>query len=209
MPDMNGAELAQAIQADPNLASMPLVLLCPVGQQGSGHQHEGVAAYLTKPVRQAQLYTCLEMVMTEIPQFSAAILDAPGSLGDKQEQIQARVLLAEDNAVNQKVAVQLLKKMGCRVDTVANGREAVEALAHVAYDLVLMDCQMPEMDGFMATARIREQEAASGGHITIIAMTANAMTGDREHCIAAGMDDYVSKPVQYAQLFEVLKKWAS
>ncbi len=119
------------------------------------------------------------------------------------------MLLAEDSTVNQKVAVQLLKKMGCRVDAVANGHEAVEALEHIAYDLVLMDCQMPEMDGFTATARIRDKEAASGGHIPIIAMTGNVMTGDRERCIEAGMDDYVSKPVQYAQLFEVLKKWAS
>ncbi len=209
MPDMTGIELAQAIQAGPQLVSVSLVMLCPVGQQERWSQDERFDAYLTKPVRQSQLHACLEMVLAESSSPSAAILEAPDPLDESKDNIRAKVLLAEDNSVNQKVAIQLLKKMGCQVDPVANGREAVEALEQVPYDLILMDCQMPEMDGFMATAIIRDREVASGHHTTIIAMTANAMTGDREHCIAAGMDDYVSKPVQYAQLFEVLKKWTS
>jgi CheY-like chemotaxis protein len=111
--------------------------------------------------------------------------------------------------VNQKVAMQMLKKIGCRVDAVANGREAIAALERIAYDLILMDCQMPEMDGYTAAKRIRAREAATDQHVTIIAMTANAMTGDRERCIEAGMDDYLSKPVQFVQLFEILKNWSS
>ncbi len=209
MPNMTGTELAQVIRADPHLASTCLILLRPVGPQDPECQHEGFAACLTKPVRQAQLYRCLETVMTEMPALPETVFEDPNASDEPQEKIPARVLIAEDNAVNQKVAIQMLKKMGCRVDAVANGREAIEALEQIAYDLVLMDGQMPEMDGYTATARIRDKEAATHEHVTIIAMTANAMAGDRERCIETGMDDYVSKPVQFAHLFEILKKWTS
>ena len=111
--------------------------------------------------------------------------------------------------VNQKVAVRLLEKLGCRVDVAANGLEAVELLAELAYDLVFMDCQMPEMDGFEATRTIRQREASSGHHVPIIAMTANAMQGDSEQCLAAGMDDYLSKPVSFEALAAAARKWAS
>jgi two-component system, sensor histidine kinase and response regulator len=110
--------------------------------------------------------------------------------------------------VNQKVAVRLLEKLGCRVDVAANGLEAVELLADLAYDLVFMDCQMPEMDGFEATRTIRQREASSGHHVPIIAMTANAMQGDSEQCLAAGMDDYLSKPVSFEALAAAARKWA-
>ncbi len=114
------------------------------------------------------------------------------------------VLVAEDNVINQKVAVRLLEKLGCRIDVAANGQEAVTMLAQFAYDVVLMDCQMPELDGFAATAAIRLREASTGRHVPIIAMTANAMPGDREDCLAAGMDDYISKSVTFDVLGAVL-----
>jgi CheY-like chemotaxis protein len=128
-------------------------------------------------------------------------------LNQTQGQRQARVLVAEDNVVNQKVAMRMLEKLGCRVDVVANGLEAVEAIGRIAYDCVFMDCQMPEMDGYEATAAIRQHAGQDRMHLPIIAMTANAMQGDREQCLAAGMDDYVSKPVTTDDLLAVLRRW--
>ena len=118
--------------------------------------------------------------------------------------IPSRVLVVEDNVINQKVAVRLLERLGCRVDVTANGREAVTLLTQLAYDMVLMDCQMPEMDGFAATAVIRQREASTGQHVPIIALTANAMQGDRERCLAAGMDGYLAKPITADALYAVI-----
>jgi CheY-like chemotaxis protein len=209
LSDMAGIDLVQVLRNDPYLASLYLILLRPVSQQNSGEQLEGLVVYLTKPVRRMHLYRCLTKAMSEILPSTPSVFYDPNPSDIQPATISIRVLLAEDNVVNQKVAMQMLKKMGCRVDAVANGREVIEALDQIAYDLVLMDCQMPEMDGYTAAKKIRSEEAGTNDHVIIVAMTANAMTGDRERCLAAGMDDYVSKPVRFNQLFEILTKWST
>jgi CheY-like chemotaxis protein len=209
MPGMDGLELAQAIKADPVFAPVRMVLLSSVSQRGqrSAAQQAGIAATLTKPVRQSHLYNCLMTVMGAAAELTV-VSPATHRQEDAQIPLHVRVLVAEDNVINQKVAVRLLEKLGCRIDVAANGQEAVTMLAQFAYDVVLMDCQMPEMDGFAATAAIRQRESSTGRHVPIIAMTANAMQGDREDCLAAGMDDYVSKPVTFETLVAMLRKWA-
>ncbi len=129
------------------------------------------------------------------------------TIEETRGQTRVKVLVVEDNIVNQKVAVRLLEKCHCRVDIAADGQEAVDAIARIAYDCVLMDCLMADMDGFAATAIIRQRELATGQHVPIIAMTANAMQGDRERCLEAGMDDYLSKPVKVEALRDILNKW--
>jgi two-component system, sensor histidine kinase and response regulator len=209
MPEMDGLELAHAIKADPLLAPVRLIMLSSVSQRGQRRaaQQAGIAAALTKPVRQSHLYNCLVTVMGAAAE-PTVVSPVSRHQGNAPIQMHLRVLVAEDNVINQKVAVRLLEKVGCRIDVAANGQEAVAMLVQFAYDVVLMDCQMPEMDGFAATAAIRQHEASTGRHVPIIAMTANAMQGDQEECLAAGMDDYVSKPVTLDALVAVLRKWA-
>ncbi|HKC75046.1 MAG TPA: response regulator, partial [Chloroflexota bacterium] len=211
MPGMDGLDVAQAIRADPALASTRLVLLASATPRSRGELARRVAidAFLTKPVRPAQLYACLATVLagpgegTAATHPSASPPDPPPARPGE-----GRVLVVEDNAVSQRVAVRMLEKRGYRADAVANGREALDVLARVPYDLVLMDCQMPEMDGYAATAEIRRRERARRAHHTpIIAMTANAMAGDDQACLAAGMDAYIPKPVTRAQLDAVLAQW--
>ena len=164
-----------------------------------------MAAYLTKPVRHSQLYQTIMAVLHTTAAGTRPPLITRHRVAEAQAAGHLRVLVAEDNVVNQRVAIRLLEKLGCSVDAVANGREAVDALAHVPYALVFMDCQMPEMDGYAATAAIRASEMSQDTHTPIIAMTAHAMVGDREQCLAAGMDDYVSKPVTAEALRTVLQ----
>jgi len=211
MPGMDGFMLAHAIKAEPDLALTRIILLSSIGQHGNERavQQEGIDAYLTKPVRQLQLSDSIAMVMGKMVSSPSPAHMTDSRPAATPATLRAKVLVAEDNTVNQKVAVQMLEKLGCRVDVVTNGQEVIEALERLAYDVVLMDCQMPEMDGYSATRIIREREVHTGAHIPIIAMTAHAMTGDRERCLQAGMDDYVSKPVKSEVLLEVLQKWAS
>jgi signal transduction histidine kinase/DNA-binding response OmpR family regulator len=210
MPDMDGLDLARAIKADPVLAPVRMVLLSSVSQSGQrvAVQQAGIAAALTKPVRQSHLYNCLVTVMG-VAATPMGVSPTIHRQAEARLQTHVRVLVAEDNAVNQKVAVRLLEKLGCRIDVAANGQEAMTMLAQFAYDIVFMDCQMPEMDGFAATAAIRQREVSTGQHVPIIAMTANAMQGDRENCLTAGMDDYVSKPVSFDSLGAMVRKWAA
>jgi CheY-like chemotaxis protein len=163
---------------------------------------------LTKPVRHSQLYKSLVRVLSASGDSGAAVLSPLARRLSPAER--GRVLVVEDNATNQQVAVRMLEKRGYRVEAVANGREAVDALAQIPYDLVLMDCQMPQMDGYAATTEIRRRERAQGAaarRTPIIAMTANALQGDAEKCLAAGMDDYIPKPVTVPQLEAVLTRW--
>ena len=207
MPDMDGMALARAIKSDPTLAAAPLVLLTSVSYRGGAEEalHAGFSAFLLKPIRQSQLYDCIATVMGMSSEPAPQRLITSHTLAEAPSP--ARVLVAEDNAVNQRLAARMLEKRGCRVDVVANGLEAVEAVTRIAYDCVFMDCQMPEMDGYVATSMIRQREALMGTRIPIIAMTANAMEGDRERCLAAGMDDYISKPVEPHELAAAIQKW--
>ena len=218
MPDMDGMELARAIKANPRLRSVRLIMLTSMGQRGDGEEAEraGIEAYLPKPVRQSELRRAISAVIgapAGTRDGGRAPLVTRHSLNEQEARTRARLLLAEDNPINQKVAVRMLERLGYRVDVVGNGREAVEALSRGPYGAVLMDVQMPEMDGYEATAEIlrrrAEAPAAVGYRAPVIAMTANAMQGDREMALEAGMDDYLPKPVKFDELAAVLDRWTS
>ena len=203
MPHMNGLELAHSIKAEADLAPVRLVLLSSGTQydEEQSAREAGIAAYVAKPVSQARLYDAITTAMSTAAVPQPQVQTQAGAEG------KIRVLLAEDNITNQKVAMLMLEKLGCRVDAVANGREAFEALTHITYDLVFMDCQMPEMDGYEATTAIRAREATGDRHVPIIAMTAYAMRDDRERCLQAGMDDYIRKPVKAEVLQAMVQQW--
>lgn len=214
MPEMDGFDLAREIRANPELANVNLVMLTSYGNRGDGAKARecGIAAYLTKPVRQSQLFDCLMNVVGQVAERNGtrgkkekSSLITKHALNQTKTTAQRVILLAEDNIVNQKVALRQLQKLGYRAQAVANGREAFEAVKRIAYDVVLMDCQMPEMDGYEATGQIRKHEGTTR-HTVIVAMTANALEGDREKCLAAGMDDYLSKPVRPEDLARVLDR---
>jgi CheY-like chemotaxis protein len=202
MPEMNGLALSHAIKADLHLNATPLVMLTIRGRAFTETQlrEAGIAQCHFKPVRQSVLLDCVTTVLANRPTRTGAL--APVSAVPQRQE---RILLAEDMCVNQKVALSQLRKLGYSADVVGNGAEALKALQKTHYDIVLMDCQMPEMDGYEATQALRKEEGARK-HTWIIAMTANAMKGDREQCLAAGMDDYVSKPVRIDSLAAALDR---
>ncbi len=211
MPEMDGLEVARLIKGNPDLSGVRLVMLTSVGLRGDAQmaRQAGIQAYLTKPVRQEDLHNCLTAVMGALKTEDCAPLVTRHTLAEAERVIEGHILVAEDNPVNQQVAMGMVKKLGCRVDLVANGAEALAAVARIPYDLVFMDCHMPELDGYEATAEIRRMESARGGpqRIPIIALTANALQGDREICLAAGMDDYLSKPFKQEEIREILERW--
>ncbi|MBI2421267.1 MAG: response regulator [Candidatus Hydrogenedentes bacterium] len=212
MPDMPGAELGRRIKENPLLSGIRLIMMTSMGRRGDAARLEqlGFSGYLVKPVRETQLHACLRLVLGAHPAPSdpaPAALVTRHTVSEANKQ-HARILLVEDNRTNQIVALKILQKLGYRADTAVNGAEALQAMSMTAYDLVFMDCQMPEMDGYEATSRVRDPESAVLNHaIPIIAMTANAMQGDREHCLEVGMNDYVSKPISPGMLAEVLGRW--
>jgi two-component system, sensor histidine kinase and response regulator len=211
--ELDGVELGRMIKENRLASATKLVLLTSIGQPGDGAAIEqiGFSGYLTKPVQSDLLYDCLTMILSPEVQDSAEAavpekLVTRHTVAELRKQ-EIRILLAEDNATNQFVAVSILRKLGFRADVAGDGKETLVALSRERYDLVLMDCQMPEMDGYEATKKIREGACAGcDPKIPIIAMTANAMKGDRDRCIEAGMDDYLPKPVQPVELSNVLDR---
>jgi len=207
MPGVDGFTLARQIKENPDLDGAVLLMLSSAGrsEDAARCRQLGIALYLTKPVKQSEL---LNAILTARHEAAGGAEDHAPAEAPPAGTRRLRVLLAEDNVVNQRLAVKLLEKAGHAVTVAGSGREAVEALARQPFDLVLMDVQMPDMGGFEATTLIRQREQATGGHVPIIAMTAHAMKGDRERCLAAGMDDYVSKPVRAQDLFGAVARVA-
>jgi CheY-like chemotaxis protein len=206
MPEMDGFALAEKIHEQPELADATVMMLSSAMPAGSAARCGalGIAGLLTKPVTQSEL---LDAILIAIAKSSSPILDPwteTRTRDDEENSRALRILVAEDNLINRAVATGILEKAGHALVHVSNGREAVEAFSDRSFDLILMDVQMPEMDGFEATHQIRESEKATGGHIRIVAMTAHAMAGDRERCLAAGMDDYLSKPLRKEDLLRAL-----
>ncbi len=211
MPNKTGIDMAREIFKDPAIASTNLILLTAFDTPGLGTQalELGFKGYVTKPVRQSQLLDCLlQVTCGKYPFIGQTASDAspnPGS-GTKVARREL-ILVAEDHTINQQVAQLYLDNLGFNCNIVSNGIEVLSALAENQYDLILMDCQMPEMDGLTAAAAIRNMEKSTGKHIPIVAMTASAMQGDREICLVAGMDDYISKPIDFSPLRKMLEKW--
>jgi two-component system, sensor histidine kinase and response regulator len=207
MPGMDGEQTARAIKGDPTLRDVRIIVLTSIGQRGDAAHMEalGCSGYLLKPVRQQMLYDALVAVLGRKEEKEPAIITR--HLLSEQKRSNQRILLAEDNPINQKLAVILLSKAGYSVEAVENGLQVIEKAKEGKYNAILMDVQMPEMDGFDATQHIREWESSRHRHVPIIAMTAHAMKGDRERCIEAGMDDYVSKPLEIPILLGVLDRW--
>jgi signal transduction histidine kinase/CheY-like chemotaxis protein len=232
MPEMNGETLGRIIKNDPALRDTVLVMMTSIGTRGDAGRFEkaGFAVYLTKPVKRSQLFNCLMAAIGRKPsdQTSPDKIITRHTVAEKSKQ-KTRILLAEDNIINQKVALKVLEKLGYRADVVANGLEALKALEMISYDMVLMDVQMPEMDGLEATKEIRKREeliaqkkdagfsdelsalsfqhSARSKHVPIIAMTAHAMEGDKEMCLKAGMDDYLTKPIRPGKFGETIARW--
>lgn len=211
MPVMNGLEVARQIHSIPETEDLPIIMLTSVGVYGDTLKNleNYISTYLTKPIRQKDLHAALVEVISGIKPSGDVYTykrTHNTTLMDRHH-FDIHILVVEDNITNQQVISSMLKIMGCRVDIAVNGRDAVAAMQNNSYDLIFMDCQMPVMDGYKTTERIRELEAAEGGarHIPIVALTAHALKGDREKCIAAGMDDYITKPFNMAQLVEMLR----
>jgi CheY-like chemotaxis protein len=216
MPDMDGVAVARAIKADPRLRASRVVILTSLGYHPDERNlgEIGVSAYLTKPAKQSRLFDAL------VGTLAAPVAPAPAGPAPRVPARAAarpnarigalRVLVAEDNPINQKVALQQLVKLGVTADAVSDGEEVLAAIQQAPYDIILMDCQMPRLDGYEATRRIRQREAAEPlkPRHHVVAITAHALDGDKEACLAAGMDDYLSKPIRLDELAKALDRYA-
>jgi CheY-like chemotaxis protein len=214
IPGMNGRQMIRTLQDEPALSDLKTLVFLPLGQSADAEVLERMdcAACLSKPILQSQLLIALREILLK-QDAAAPSTEEPPPPRHLQEEDNADprvetayILLVEDNLVNQKVSLRILEKAGHMVDLAGNGREAVHMAQKASYDLILMDIQMPEMDGYEATAKIRALEGEEN-HTPIIAMTANALKGDREKCLAAGLDDYISKPVKKKDLLEKIRLW--
>ena len=228
MPQMDGMELGALIRQDPALQNTALVMLTSGGHRSAARDAvlTGFRSFVVKPVtRPSRLFDAL---MVALGEATAEPLTATRGIADtlitprprvatniavashsKPEHSGTRVLVAEDNAVNQRLVRFMLEKLDCRVDIAGNGREALEKSAELQYDIVFMDCSMPELDGYETTVRLREREGQSARRVPVIALTANAMADDRTKCLAAGMDDYLSKPVRLEDIRAILQRWVA
>jgi CheY-like chemotaxis protein/HPt (histidine-containing phosphotransfer) domain-containing protein len=207
MPEMDGMTLAKEIRKHRDARALPLVMLTSLGRREVGSDLYDFAAFMSKPIKQSQLFNTLLSVFGAQPIVAKPAPTASQFDATMGTRLPLRILLAEDHAINQKLALQMLKKMGYRADVAANGLEVLDAIARQPYDVVLMDIHMPEMDGLEATRRLRQQ-APNSNRLYIVAMTANAMQGDKEICLEAGMNDYISKPVQVNELQTALERAA-
>jgi two-component system, sensor histidine kinase and response regulator len=211
MPVMDGLELAAAVRADPDLNALPMVLVTSLHStdEVARAREVGINAYLSKPVRRHELYRALTQAVMTAPSANALAVDVDIEPSHLNMRIHGRILMAEDNTVNQLVARNMLKSLGCDFEIVPNGAEALAAVQRGGYDLVLMDCQMPIMDGYEATRQIRnwELDQAQSKRIPIVALTANALVGDAEVCRASGMNDHLAKPYSRKQLAAVMARW--
>jgi PAS domain S-box-containing protein len=212
MPGMNGEQVLRTIKKDAEIKNTTVIILTSLGERGDAArlEHLGCAGYLLKPIKQSQLFDTIITILSRQSRAtepkSSSIVTRHTIAEEKRRRI--RLLLAEDNPMNQKLAIALLKRAGYLVDAVENGRMVIEALERKTYDLILMDVQMPEMDGTETTKEIRAGEGKQK-HIPVIAMTAHAMKGDRERCLQAGMDDYISKPIEPQELLHAIRKWTT
>jgi two-component system sensor histidine kinase/response regulator len=207
LSDMNGFDLAKMIKKDATLKDIAIIILASEGQKGDAEKCRiiGIDAYLTKPIRKQVLVNTFKQIIIKRPDTEEAKLITRHSI--RVSHLRLKVLLAEDNPINQKVAKRMLEKMGYEIRVVDNGLDVLKALENEKFDLILMDVQMPKMDGFVATKKIRESEKKSKEHVHIIALTAHAMKGDREKCLKAGMDGYVSKPIKFNELLEQIESF--
>jgi CheY-like chemotaxis protein len=209
MPGMDGFGVVERIKQDAKLAKSVVIMLTSGGFRGDGAKcrEMGIQGYLTKPIKRSVLLEGIKAALGSptAPESSPSLVTSH-SLRENRGRL--KILLAEDNRVNQTLAVRLLEKRGHVVAVAKNGAEALKALSEQEFDLVLMDVQMPEMDGLQATEAIRKGEMKSGKHIPIVAMTAHAMAGDKERCLDAGMDDYITKPIRPEQMDDVLDRYS-